>query len=201
MQPPDYSATINWGDSSSSTGTIPPSSGSGPYTVNGAHTYTSTGMFTITTTIKDAGGSTTVATCTTLVFAFAPGGGSFVIGDKTSTGGNDTAPGTHVFFWGAQWWKNNFLSGGAAPASFKGFAENPSQPMCRKDWSADPGNSTPPPNGPLPRYMGVIVTSKTTKSGSQISGNTVHIVVVRTNPGYEPNPGHPGTGTVVALVC
>jgi hypothetical protein len=49
--------------------------------------------------------------------------------------------------------------------------------------------------------MGVIVTNQATQSGSGISGGTVHIVVVKTNPGYQPNPGHPGTGTVVAQVC
>jgi hypothetical protein len=191
----DYTATIDWGDSSTSAGTVSPGTGNGPYTVSGAHTYTTTGTFTITTTIKDAGGSQTVATCKTLVFAFAPGGGSFVIGDRNS------ATGTHVTFWGAQWWKKNSLSGGKPPPSFKGFAENPAQPSCGPGWSADPGNSTPPPNGPLPADMGVIVTSKATKSGSQISGNTVHIVVVKVDPGYQPNPGHAGTGTVEAQVC
>jgi hypothetical protein len=34
-----------------------------------------------------------------------------------------------------------------------------------------------------------------------ISGNTVHMVVVKTNPGYAPDPGHAGTGTVVATIC
>lgn len=195
MSPPDYSATINWGDSSSSSGAVSPGTGPGPYTVSGSHAYTSTGPFTITTTITDAGGSKTVATCKTLVFAFAPGGGSFVIGDKNA------ATGTAVTFWGAQWWKLNSLSGGSAPASFKGFALNPKQPTCGTGWSTDPGNSTPPPNGPLPAYMGVIVSSTITKSGSQISGDTPHIVVVKTDPGYQPNPGHAGTGTVVAQVC
>jgi len=27
------------------------------------------------------------------------------------------------------------------------------------------------------------------------------MVVVKTNPGYKNNPGHPGTGTVVAQIC
>jgi hypothetical protein len=49
--------------------------------------------------------------------------------------------------------------------------------------------------------MAVIVTSSADKSGSTISGSTVHIVIVKTNPGYAPNPGHAGTGTVVAVVC
>jgi hypothetical protein len=87
MQPPDYSATINWGDSTSSAGVIPPGAGSGPYMVNGTHTYTSQRTFTITTTIKDAGGSKTVATCKTLVFATLAHG-SFAIGDENAKIGN-----------------------------------------------------------------------------------------------------------------
>ncbi|HWX44867.1 MAG TPA: hypothetical protein VNY52_06060, partial [Solirubrobacteraceae bacterium] len=191
----DYTAKVEWGDGTESAGTVSAGTGPGPYTVSGSHAYSSTGPFTITTTITDAGGSKTVATCRTLVFAFAPGGGSFVIGDENS------ATGTPVSFWGAKWWKNNSLSGGSAPPSFKGFAENPATPSCGTAWSTDPGNSTPPPAGPLPAYMGIIVASKITKSGPQISGNTVHIVVVKTNPGYQPNPGHAGTGTVEAQVC
>ena len=187
----DFTASINWGDSSSSAGTVGGSGGS--YTVSGSHTYSSTGSFTITTSIADVGGSTASTTCTTLVYAFAPGGGSFVVGDKTATGS--------VMFWGAQWWKQNVLTGGAAPAAFKGFAKNPSVPACGTDWSTDPGNSAPPPAGPLPAYMAVIVSSSISKSGSQISGNTVHIVIVKTNAGYDSNPGHAGTGLVVATVC
>ena len=74
-------------------------------------------------------------------------------------------------------------------------------PSCGTGWSTDPGNSAPPPAGPLPAYMAVIVASKITKSGSQISGDTAHIVIVKTNPGYDANPGHAGTGTVVATIC
>jgi len=47
----------------------------------------------------------------------------------------------------------------------------------------------------------VIVSSSSSKPGSSISGDTVHIVVVQTNPGYAPDPGHPGTGIVVATFC
>ncbi len=189
----DYTATINWGDASSSSGTVAGPNG-GPFSVSGSHTYTSTGVFTITTTIVDHP-STATAVCKTLIFAFAPGAGSFVIGDLNS------AVGTSVTFWGAQWSKLNSLSGGAAPAAFKGFALNPKTPSCGTGWSTDPGNSAPPPAGPLPAFMGVIVTSSTSQSGSQISGNTPHIVVVQTNPGYDPNAGHAGTGKVVAQFC
>ena len=130
-----------------------------------------------------------------LVFCVVAGGGSFVIGD------NNAAVGTSVTFWGAQWWKLNSLSGGTAPASFKGFAKSPPTVTCGTNWTTSPGNSAPPPPGPLPEVMGVIVASSISQSGSTISGNTVHMVVVQTNPGYAPDPGHAGTGTVVAQIC
>jgi len=47
--------------------------------------------------------------------------------------------------------------------------------------------------------MAVIVTSSVTKAGSAISGNATAIVVLKTDPGYSGNPGHAGTGTVVAV--
>jgi hypothetical protein len=126
---------------------------------------------------------------------FAPGGGAFVIGDGNS------AAGTPVTFWGAQWAKDNTLSGGQAPASFKGFAARPAVPACGTGWSTRPGDSADPPAGPLPRYMAVIVASSVVRSGSAITGSTPHIVIVRTGPGYAASPGHPGTGTVVSQVC
>ena len=127
--------------------------------------------------------------------SFTTGGGAFVIGD------NNSAIGMSVTFWGAQWAKINSLSGGSAPSAFKGFAKSPTNPTCGTTWTTDPGNSAPPPNGPLPAYIVVIVTSSSTKSGSQISGNTVHMVIVKTDPGYDANPGHAGTGTVVGTIC
>ena len=191
----DFTATIDWGDGSSSHGTVSGPTG-GPFTVSGSHTYGSTGPESISVTVNDDGGSTTTASgCTVLIFAFVPSGGAFVIGDGNS------AAGTHVTFWGSQWWKLNSLSGGPAPAAFKGFALNPATPSCGTDWNTDPGNSAPPPAGPLPAFMAVIVTSKSSQSGSQISGNTVHLVVVQTDPGYAPSVGHAGTGTVVAQIC
>ena len=55
--------------------------------------------------------------------------------------------------------------------------------------------------GGIPSYMGVLVPSAITGSGSTISGNTVKIVVVKTDPGYSTSPGHNGTGTYVATYC
>jgi hypothetical protein len=122
--------------------------------------------------------------------------GSFVIGD------GNAAVGSSVQFWGAQWWMTNSLSGGFAPASFKGFANSPNTPpKCGSTWSTRPGNSSEPPAGPLPELINVIVSSLVTKSGPTISGDTREVVVVRTDPGYASDPGHPGTGTVVAVAC
>jgi hypothetical protein len=190
----DFTATIHWGDMSSSSGTVTGPTG-GPFTVSGTHTYSSTGPFTITVSIADDGGSTATTSCAILIFG-SSAGGNFVIGDRNS------ALGTDVTFWGAQWAKLNMLSGGAAPSAFKGFEDTPSTaPACGTNWSTDPGNSAPPPAGPLPEFMAVIVSSSITKAGSTISGNTPHVVVVHVAPGYAPNPGHPGMGTVVAIIC
>jgi hypothetical protein len=175
--------------------------GTGVTDVNGMATFTYSslkpGTDTVQASITNATGSTITSNSVTAVWtlAFAPGGGAFVIGNK------DVVVGNSVMFWGAQWAKVNSLSGGPAPRSFKGFAESPNTPSCGAVWGADPGNSSPPPDGPLPALMGVIVTSSSAKSGPRISGNIVQIVVVRTNPGYAANPGHAGTGTVVAVLC
>jgi hypothetical protein len=185
--------TIDWGDRSSSPGTVT-KTGSGQFAVSGTHTYPALGPYTLTITIKDDGGSTATATTHVTVFAFAHGG-SFVIG------GGNSATGTAVTFWGAQWARNNSLSGGQAPSAFKGFEDSATAPACGANWSTDPGNSTPPPSGPLPSYMGVIASSSITQHGSVISGDTPQIMVVKTDPGYQPDPGHAGTGTVVAKVC
>jgi len=189
----DFTATIDWGDGSpGSAGTV--SGEGGSYSVSGSHTYEGTGYFTIKVHIVDDGGSTADATTQVLIYGTAKGG-NFVIGDKNA------AAGTPVTFWGAQWWKLNSLSGGSGPAAFKGFEDSPATAVCGTSWTTDPGNSTPPPTGPLPEYMAVLVSSKISKAGSAISGNIVHEVVVKTNPGYAGNPGHAGTGTVIATIC
>ena len=49
--------------------------------------------------------------------------------------------------------------------------------------------------------MGTAVSSSITKSGSTITGNITQIIVVITAPADAPNPGHPGTGTIIATHC
>jgi hypothetical protein len=136
------------------------------------------------------------ASATTIMFAFLDDGG-FAVGDL------DSAVGTAVTFWGAHWAAENALSGGSAPPAFKGFAENltAEPPTCGITWTTRPGNGARPPHGPLPAYMGVLVPTSVSKHGQTISGNVMSIVVVQTATHYAPNPGHAGTGTVVAQYC
>jgi hypothetical protein len=126
-------------------------------------------------------------------------GGSFVVGDLT-VGPIGNAVGKAVTFWGAQWWKLNSLTGGDGPAAFKGFQDTPAQPACGLNWTSRPGNSTPPP-ATIPPFLAIIVSSAISQNGSSITGDTLHIVIVSTKPGYEGNPGHAGTGTIVGVVC
>lgn len=185
----DFTATIDWGDGTAlTTGQIAGVSG-GPFSVAGNHTYTTLGPKTITIHIVDDGGST--ATAIDHVLLYQPSG--FVIGDLNS------AIGTHVTYWGAQWWKLNALSGGTAPAAFKGYANTPGPSTSLGTWTTDPGNSSGPPPA-VPTYISVIVSSTVTQDGSVIAGDAPHIVIVQTDPGYAPDPGHAGTGTVVATL-
>ena len=191
----EYFATIDWGDGNTTAGTI---AGNGvDFDVNGTHTYSGSnlGPQTLHIHICSIGGACDDATSTLTVFEFVDHGG-FVVGDQSAV------PGAPVTFWGAQWSKHNSLSGGGAPASFKGFGETTSNvpPLCGGSFTTGPGNSASF-GGELPAFMGVIVASSVAKHGSTISGNIAHIVVVQTNPGYAPNPGHAGTGTEVAVFC
>ncbi len=143
-----------------------------------------------------AGAATTLASLALAGAAMADqpsNPGTFVIGDQNALVGSE------VTFWGAQWWTENPLSTGLAPASFKGFADNATA-TCGEPWSTDPGNSSHPPasvNGLIP----VIVASQITKSGPVISGDTKEVVMVQVDPGYAGDPGHPGTGIVEWVVC
>ena len=161
----------------------------GAWIVRGSHSYDHTGYYTIKTKITDDGGSTASASTQVLIFAFLQRG-AFVIGDRSATG--------NVTFWSPQWWKKNSLSGGTAPASFKGFAADPRTPTCHATWTA--GWDDDAPNDHLPDYMAVIVTSSVTKSGYRITGNTARMVIVHTSSGHHHDDSRDGTGTVVGSV-
>ena len=113
----------------------------------------------------------------------------FVIGD------GNMAAGSQVTYWGAQWWKDNALSQGAAPAGFKGYALNVDMTNCT--FTSVKGNSAPPPDGPLPAVMDVLVTSAVTQSGPTVSGTVLGVAHVATDGGYASDPGHAGTGSVM----
>lgn len=138
-----------------------------------------------------------------IVFAF-PSRGAFVLGDSTVAAATPTST---LTWWNDAWWRLNGVSGGVAPDSFKGFAgsiatlptTSPAN-VCGTTFRTLPGNSPPPTSG-VPSYMGVLVASSVTKSGNAINGRWGKIVVVRTDAGYAPSPGRPGTGTIVATFC
>ena len=56
----DYSATINWGDQTSSAGTIT-ANGSGGFVVSGTHVYAEEGSYIVSVTVSDTGGATASA--------------------------------------------------------------------------------------------------------------------------------------------
>jgi hypothetical protein len=136
------------------------------------------------TTVQDSGD----VTC-------AIGAGLFVIGDVEPHGISD-----NVNFWGAQWWKNNDMSGFVSNgvASFKGFADQAG--TCGQTWTSLPGNSSKPPDT-IPQFVAVIVTDTVLKQGPNISGTIKQIVLVHQDGGYGPAPGHRGNGPVVSVFC
>jgi hypothetical protein len=94
------------------------------------------------------------------------------------------------------------MTGGPGPASFKGFAATMTPSSgCGSLWTSTAGNSSNPPAGPLPAYMAVAVTSSVDKSAATVTGPITQIVIVKTDPGYAPDPSGTGTGTVVAVLC
>jgi hypothetical protein len=122
---------------------------------------------------------------------------AFVIGDGS------LAAGPTVEYWGAQWAKDNmFLNGSDAPNSFKGFADTTTVAAtgCTGSFTTVPGNSSEPPST-VPAIVYVLVANSVTKAGPVISGTYVDIVAVATDPGYGPDPGHPGTGLVLGSIC
>lgn len=194
----DYSASIDWGDGSPlSAGAV--AAVSGHFTVSGSHTYSALGPHTITTHICDLGQSCATTTTNVMVFAYSTGG-AFAVGNLT-VGPVSSSIGKPVYFWGSQWAAKNSLSGGAAPSQFKGFEDSPIIPACGLQWTTNPGNNIPAPTT-IPTYMAVVVSNKiTAKPNTALTGNEVNVVIVKTSPGYGPQPSLPGVGTIVAVLC
>jgi len=150
------------------------------------------------------------AATTAQVVVYQPA--SFVIWGGNTPG---LALGQYVNFWGSQWASQ--VTGGdyQANPSFKGYAIPAATPiaLCEPTahtsgspqldascWTSKPGNSKPPAT--LSAYIGVIVSTSIAKQGSTIYGNVAALVVVQVDPSspYGSDPGHPGYGTVAAVI-
>jgi hypothetical protein len=135
------------------------------------------------------------ASTSTIVFSYLTRG-SFIVGNLSAT------TNASVTLWSPMWAKSNKLSGGPAPSSLEGFAAllSSSPPAAGGTWTTTPGQSASPPSS-VPTYMAVIVASTVSKSASTVlSGPDVAIAVVRVQPGYSPNTGTPGVGTVLGFL-
>jgi RHS repeat-associated protein len=150
------------------------------------------------------------AATTVPVIVYQPA--SFVIWGGNTPG---LALGQYVNFWGSQW--ANQVTGGdyQANPSFKGYAIPAATPVAICEpaartsgsplldsscWMSKPGNSMPPAT--LSAYIGVIVSTSIAKQGSTIYGNIAALVVVQVDSSspYGSDPGHPGYGTVAAVI-
>jgi hypothetical protein len=168
-----------------------------------AGTPTISGEFTFTAQVVDYRGNSagTVAASCGAILTYQES--QFVI-----WGGNPVIPagqpanvtiGQDYVFWGAQWWKQVLGGNWAANASFKGYANQVDR--ANGSWTTRPGNSSGPPDS-VGRYISVIIATQATKKGSEISGNIAETGILRVDdPGsYQPNPGHPGSGVLIAIV-
>ena len=188
----DYTATIGWGDGSSSPASI--TQDLTGFDVSGSHVYGNLGPYAVTVHVCDAGGACSDTNSSVLVFAYTSGG-NFVVGDGGVTLGSS------VTYWSSRWASANTVSSGAPPDDFKGFADHPNgAPACGTNWSTTPGNSAHPPDT-VPTYTAVIVSTSVSQDAAHTTGDSAQIVIVKTDSGYAPDPGHPGTGTIVAVLC
>ncbi len=215
-----HTCSINWGDTTTTAGTVAEAAGSG--TCSGTHTYTAGGNETIVVTVTDDDGGVGSASVTILLYAF-PKRGAFVIGDVNNVPGND------VTFFDEHWRKKNILSGGKAPEDFEGFVPHPgTPPACGTTWKifdhddhhhwwggaelgpddghghhgADHDDDDEPAT--VPKYMGVLVSSSIKElhhHHEDIIGNTVAIVVVKVKHYDAHGHDEEGTGKVVGTVC
>ena len=106
--------------------------------------------------------------------------------------------GARYTFWGSQWWKQVVAGSYAAGSSFKGWAES----VSGRTWQSPPADAAPRPPATLPSYIGVMVTTDVRMKGSRAYGDVYDLVVLRVDDpgGYRPDPGHPTTGIMKALI-
>ncbi|MGD0309225.1 MAG: kelch repeat-containing protein [Acidobacteriota bacterium] len=184
-------------------GTLPPGLTLNPSTGAITGTPTTAGSFSFTAKVVDYRGNsagTATSSCGALLVYQES---QFVI-----WGGNPPIPsgqtanvtiGQDYNFWGAQWWKQVLGGDWTANASFKGYANQVDR--IGGTWTTSPGNSSGPPDS-VGDYISVIVATHATKQGSEIGGNIAEIAIIKVdNPSaYGPNPGHSGSGVIIAIL-
>jgi large repetitive protein len=79
-----HTATIDWGDSATTSGSVTESNGAG--TASGSHLYTTPGVYTVSITVTDDDGASATATATSYVVVFDPAAG------RVTGGVNFTSP-------------------------------------------------------------------------------------------------------------
>ena len=144
------------------------------------------------------------ASANVIVFAF-PTKGAFVLGDRSVSAATPT---TSLTWWSDTWYAKNSLSGGVAPDCVQGvrrFGDVPADDQ--------PGQQlrhhVPHPDGQQPaadqRGARLHGRDRGVEGGQGQAGNVTgvwgKVVVVKTDAGYSPSPGHPGTGKIVATFC
>jgi hypothetical protein len=137
--------------------------------------------------------------------------------------------GSSYTFWGAQWDSQAAGPNYDGTARLKGYIDtlptgfNPASPTLLNCplgstnsatcYSTHPGNSSSPPGssgytgssvltgGCLPQYINVPVIGSASKSGGLDYGQIVAIVTLQVQDpcSYKPDPGHPMTGTIIAV--
>jgi PKD repeat protein len=75
--PSDFTATIDWGDATTSAGTV--TGGGGAYSVSGTHTYAGSGTFTVTVTLSDDAPGTATAQATSTAHVAGAGVNAFPV--------------------------------------------------------------------------------------------------------------------------
>ena len=75
--PGDFTATIDWGDATTTAGTV--TGGGGAYSVSGTHTYAGSGTFTVTVTLSDDAPGTATAMATSTAHVAGAGLNAFPV--------------------------------------------------------------------------------------------------------------------------
>ena len=84
--PGDFTATVDWGDATTTAGTV--SGGSGAFSVSGTHTYAGTGTFSVTVTLSDDAPGTATAMVTSTAHVAGAGLNAFPVTFSVTEGAN-----------------------------------------------------------------------------------------------------------------